>query len=208
MALYRNLLRRTERAKQKGAGLSQYAAAEVAVEMDLRRDDTVRVAARRAGGRGPAPATVDFVDVLGMAARNSARQKREVVVVWAAQADREALRDALEAARLCKLPIVFVTEAETRAERLLNHQVAPGEEMPHVTVDGNDVIAAYRVAHEAIDRARRGRGPSLIECGRYRVQGQRGGAHLDPVANLEGYLQGRGLSLRAPGRKGGQRKQP
>lgn len=209
MALYRNLLQRTAPAKQKGAGVSRYAAAEVALNMDLQPADLVRVAVRRAAARARAhsvPTTIDLLDVLGVAARNLGRKNRQIAVVWAAQADRAALRDALEAARVCRLPIVFVTEAATGAERLLNRKVAPGEEMPHVTVDGNDVIASYRVAHEAIDRARRGRGPSLIECGPFRVHGKRSAAHLDPVANLESYLAARGLDLRASRRKAAARK--
>ena len=200
MALYRNLLQRTARATQKQTGVTHYAAAQVAVEMDLQPADMVRVAVRRTAGRassGSVATSIDLLDVLGVAARNMGRRNHQVAVVWAAQADPEALRDALEAARVCKLPIVFVTEAESRAARLLNRRVSPGEEMPHVTVDGNDVIAAYRVAHEAIDRARRGRGPSLIECGAYRVQGQRSADHLDSVANLERYLEARGVDLGA-----------
>ncbi|MFP5235500.1 MAG: thiamine pyrophosphate-dependent enzyme [Acidobacteriota bacterium] len=209
MALYRNLLRRTARAMQNKAEISRYPAAEVAMEMDLRQGDMVRVAVGRTSGRSSSrsvPTTCDLADVLGVAALNMGRKNHQVAVVWAAQADREALRDGLEAARVCKLPIVFVTEVETRAARLLNRKVAPGDEMPHVTVDGNDVIAAYRVAHEAIDRARRGRGPSLIECETYRVQGQRSDAHLDPVANLERYLHARGVDLQMARRKPAARK--
>jgi pyruvate dehydrogenase E1 component alpha subunit len=43
--------------------------------------------------------------------------------------------------------------------------------MPGVIVDGNDVIAVYEAAAEAINRAREGRGPSLIECKTYRHRG-------------------------------------
>jgi TPP-dependent pyruvate/acetoin dehydrogenase alpha subunit len=43
--------------------------------------------------------------------------------------------------------------------------------MPGVVVDGNDVEAVYQVAGEAIARARRGEGPTLIECKTYRLCG-------------------------------------
>ena len=43
--------------------------------------------------------------------------------------------------------------------------------MPGVTVDGLDVFAVYEAAGEAIARARRGEGPSLIECKTYRYFG-------------------------------------
>ncbi|MFM1993523.1 MAG: hypothetical protein RL537_212, partial [Actinomycetota bacterium] len=43
--------------------------------------------------------------------------------------------------------------------------------MPGVTVDGNDVDAVYEAAKEAVDRARAGKGPTLIECVTYRHKG-------------------------------------
>lgn len=206
MALYRNLLQVTRQAgRKKKAVLSAYAAAQVAVEMDLQPGDAVRMAVRRStagiASRDHA-ATHDLIDVLGAGVLNQSTKNGKVVALWAAQADPEVLRGALEAARLYKLPIIFLTETGRSAVTLLNRRVAPGEEMPHITVDGNDVIASYRVAHEAIDRARRGRGPSLIECMGYRVQGKRSAKHLDPVANLESYLRARGLSLPGATRKG------
>jgi 2-oxoisovalerate dehydrogenase E1 component alpha subunit len=41
--------------------------------------------------------------------------------------------------------------------------------MPGVVVDGNDVLAVYRVMKEAVDRARSGQGPTLVEAKTYRV---------------------------------------
>lgn len=43
--------------------------------------------------------------------------------------------------------------------------------IPGVIVDGNDVLAVYKVTREAIDRARAGEGPTLIECKTMRVRG-------------------------------------
>ncbi|WP_049589388.1 thiamine pyrophosphate-dependent enzyme, partial [Bacillus amyloliquefaciens] len=43
--------------------------------------------------------------------------------------------------------------------------------MPGVTVDGKDILAVYQAAGEAIERARNGGGPSLIECMTYRNYG-------------------------------------
>jgi pyruvate dehydrogenase E1 component alpha subunit len=48
---------------------------------------------------------------------------------------------------------------------------AAGYNMPGVTVDGLDVLAVHEAAGEAIARARRGEGPSLIECKTYRYYG-------------------------------------
>ena len=46
---------------------------------------------------------------------------------------------------------------------------------PRIPVDCNDVLALYRVGHEAVDRARIGYGPTLIDCVRY---------ELEPSGNL------------------------
>jgi pyruvate dehydrogenase E1 component alpha subunit len=43
--------------------------------------------------------------------------------------------------------------------------------MPGVTVDGNDVLAVYDAASEAVSRARAGDGPTLVECLTYRWKG-------------------------------------
>lgn len=174
-------------------------AAQVAIAHDLRPGDTVRIATRRRARTAlPFPATVGLLDVLGAALAHQAQKNAGIALVWATDADSSALRTALEAARAHKLPAIFVVEcpdaaASSAVEDLLNRNVAPGEEMPHIAVDGNDVIAVYRVAHEAIDRARRDRGPTLIECLPFRVQGQPAGRHLNPVANMERYLRGKGL---------------
>ena len=41
--------------------------------------------------------------------------------------------------------------------------------MPGVRVDGNDILAVYRVCKEAVERARRGDGPTLVETVTYRI---------------------------------------
>jgi hypothetical protein len=59
-----------------------------------------------------------------------------------------------------------------------------------IPVDGNDVIAIYRVAQEAILRARRGVGPTLIDCKPWPLDGA-----PDPVRRLEQALERRGLPI-------------
>lgn len=48
---------------------------------------------------------------------------------------------------------------------------AAAYDIPGVVVDGNDVVAVYEAAAEAIKAAREGKGPSLIECKTYRHKG-------------------------------------
>ena len=45
-------------------------------------------------------------------------------------------------------------------------------------MDGNDVLAVYEAAHEAVKRARKGKGPTLIECKTYRHKGH---SRFDPA---------------------------
>src|SRR5258708_32390239 len=66
-----------------------------------------------------------------------------------------------------KLPIVFVTHDRLAAERNGKQwrrlPSASSLELPRISVEVNDVVAIYRVAQEAIPRAREGHGPALNE---------------------------------------------
>ena len=85
--------------------------------------------------------------------------------------------EAANMAGLYKLPLIFVCENNGYGEftSQARHQAivdvadrAPGYGFPGVIVDGMDVFAVYEAAGEAIARARRGDGPTLIECKTYR----------------------------------------
>ena len=52
--------------------------------------------------------------------------------------------------------------------------------MPGVRVDGQDVLAVNAAAREAIDRARNGGGPGMIECDTYRFYNHIGKSEIDP----------------------------
>ncbi len=88
--------------------------------------------------------------------------------------------EAMNLATCWKLPVVFVNENNMYgiSSCTINSMCVPNiadraaaYDMPGVVVDGNDVIAVYEAAAEAINRAREGRGPSLIECKTYRHRG-------------------------------------
>lgn len=75
------------------------------------------------------------------------------------------------------LPVIYVCENNLYAVGTRQSQVRKVEDiadraasygMPGVVVDGNDVIAVYEATKEAVDRARAGDGPTLIECKTYR----------------------------------------
>ena len=85
--------------------------------------------------------------------------------------------EALNIAAVWKLPIVFVCEnnqyAANNAVAVQHPHVdiaahASAYHMPGVIVDGNDLLEVYATTAEAVARARRGEGPSLLECKTYR----------------------------------------
>jgi pyruvate dehydrogenase E1 component alpha subunit len=84
----------------------------------------------------------------------------------------------LNFAAVYKAPVVFVCEnngwaisvpsgKQTASESMAIKAEAYG--MPGVRVDGNDILAVYRVCKEAVDRARKGEGPTLVETVTYRI---------------------------------------
>ncbi|MFT3872916.1 MAG: thiamine pyrophosphate-dependent dehydrogenase E1 component subunit alpha [Nocardioides sp.] len=91
-----------------------------------------------------------------------------------------AFHEAVNLAAIWKLPVVFVcennkygmsfsTEKAFAIEHIADRAAAYG--FPGVTVDGNDVVAVYDAAQTAVDRARAGDGPTLIETLTYRWKG-------------------------------------
>ena len=88
--------------------------------------------------------------------------------------------EALNLAAIWKLPVVFVCENNGYAEATPSSyhcsatdvaSRAAAYEIPGVVVDGLDLFAVYEAAGEAIDRARRGDGPSIVEAKTYRYYG-------------------------------------
>ena len=88
--------------------------------------------------------------------------------------------ESLNLASIWKLPIVFVCENNHYGISMsqARHQAikdvadrAAAYNMPGISVDGNDPLAVYEAAFEAVARARAGKGPTLIECKTYRQHG-------------------------------------
>jgi TPP-dependent pyruvate/acetoin dehydrogenase alpha subunit len=103
------------------------------------------------------------------------------------------------------LPVVFVAHGAWRKHEGPGTPDARQNGIPAITVDASDAVAAYRVACEAIARARQGRGPTLVECvnGPYpcadlpaadRIHLQTEGRDSnDPNLALKDYLKRKGL---------------
>ena len=86
--------------------------------------------------------------------------------------------EGLNFAAVFQVPVIFVCQnnhwaislplsKQTRSKTLAQKALAYG--MPGIQVDGNDILAVYAAAHEAVERARGGGGPTLIECVTYRL---------------------------------------
>jgi TPP-dependent pyruvate/acetoin dehydrogenase alpha subunit len=177
-----------------------------------------------------APASIELASRL--------KKSRNVVVALSATCgfSDSIWRPALRAAKAESLPIIFVRRDElsekTGASRSGNARLRSKPDgadlraqpsatqddgardygFPSIPVDGHDVVAVYRVAYESIQRARRGGGPTLIECKPYlpdpyvphteRPSSRRRDdmalsaewrTAQDPIRCMELYLAGKGL---------------
>ena len=95
-------------------------------------------------------------------------------------ANQGVLHESMNLASVWKLPVIFCCENNGYAEStpveyaLSTANVsdrAAGYDMPGINVDGMDVFAVYDAAGQAVERARAGDGPSLLECKTYRFYG-------------------------------------
>ncbi len=91
-----------------------------------------------------------------------------------------AFHEAANMAGLWKLPIIFFCENNLYGEGTPQNKQAPvtdlalragGYAFPGTIVDGNDVLAVYEVTRAAVERARAGQGPTLVEGKTYRFRG-------------------------------------
>ena len=132
--------------------------------------------------------------------------------------------ETLNIASLWKLPLIFVCEnnqygADNAVDSvrvvadIATH--APAYGMPGVSVDGNDVLAVRDATGEAVERARRGDGPTLIHCRTFRwlfhamrdvpppetrpadLLAAWRGRERDPIARFEDHLTGHGMVTEA-----------
>jgi pyruvate dehydrogenase E1 component alpha subunit len=115
----------------------------------------------------------------------------EVAVAFFGDAAMEqgVTHESLALATLRRLPVLFVCENNLYATNtpLRTRQAgsdmavrAAGHWLPGVIVDGNDVVAVYRAARAAVERARRGQGPTLIEVKTYRYR-----EHVGPNYDID-----------------------
>ncbi len=154
----------------------------------------------------------------GIALANKMLKNDNIVVAFSGDGSTSLgfWHEALNFSAVHDLPIIFVCQNNLWAESVplrLQTKVedislkAQAYGFPGITVDGNDAVAMYRVAYEAIQRARNGGGPTLIEAKTYRWYGHssidpakyrspeevEAWKAKDPIAAMERYLTQRNL---------------
>jgi len=131
-----------------------------------------------------------------------------------------AVHEAMNMGGIWDLPIVYVVENNlysastpikqtTRVKHLSDRAAAYG--FPGVTVDGNDVLAVYEAAGQAIARARAGEGPTMLEAVTYRITGhsrrdpclyqpedeRKAALENEPIKRFSAYLLDNGIADQA-----------
>ena len=108
-----------------------------------------------------------------LAAKTRGDKGVSVVFVGDGGSNQGTTLESMNLASVWKLPVLFVVENNGYAEATSStysvagadvFERAKGFDMPGVKVNGHDVCAVYDAAEEAVDRARAGEGPTLIEC--------------------------------------------
>ncbi len=128
---------------------------------------------------GSSPVATQIPQAAGIALAAKLRGEDTVVITTFGEGSTSEgdFHEGLNWASIHQLPVIFFCQNNQYAISVpLDQQMAVANVaeraaaygMPGVTVDGNDVLAVYRAAREAVERARSGGGPTLLEARTYR----------------------------------------
>ena len=169
------------------------------------------------GANGIVAGGIAIVTGAGLAAQMEGKGGVAVSFFGDGASNAGPFHECLNIAATWKLPMLYVCENNMYAANTAaaaTHALgdvaarAAGYGIPGVVVDGNDIFAVYQAANRAVERARAGDGPSLIECKTYRQRGhtERAGqadvrdrAEIDawkgrdPIIRLERQLKEQGV---------------
>lgn len=135
---------------------------------------------------------MDFGMATGTAIVAQMEGKGDVVLLFQGDGTfaRGTFHECMIMAASWKLPILYICEANQMSMNSPTSDIfsmknvadlASGYQVPGVVVDGQDVIAVHEAVQAAIDRARAGDGPSLLECKTFRYH-----AHAVGMPNVSG----------------------
>ncbi len=165
------------------------------------------------------PVASQIPHAVGLAYAIRLREETDVVMTFFGDgATSEGdFHEALNFAGTFQLPVVFVCQnnqwaisvprdRQTASETLAQKGLAYG--VPGIQVDGNDILAVRVAADEAVKRARKGEGPTLLECVTYRLELHTTAddpsryrdeeeverwEERDPIPRFRGYLEEKGI---------------
>ena len=132
------------------------------------------------GANGIVAGGIPIVTGAGLAAQLEGKGRVAVSFFGDGASNAGPFHESINIAATWKLPMLYVCEnnlysaGTIAAETLALSDVAAraaGYGIPGVVIDGNDVMAVYEAAEAAVNRARAGQGPTLIECKTYRWRG-------------------------------------
>lgn len=132
------------------------------------------------GANGIVAGGIPIVTGAGLAAQLEGKGRVAVSFFGDGASNAGPFHESINIAATWKLPMLYVCEnnlysaGTIAADTLALSDVAAraaGYGIPGVVVDGNDVMAVYEAAEAAVNRARAGQGPTLIECKTYRWRG-------------------------------------
>jgi len=117
----------------------------------------------------------------GVALANKLNKRESVVLCFLGDGatNRGDFHEALNFSAVKNLPVIYIVENNKYAmwtptsSHIAIHDIAERAAaygFSGVVVDGNDVIAVHKIVQEAVEKARKGKGPTLIECKTYRVR--------------------------------------
>jgi pyruvate dehydrogenase E1 component alpha subunit len=165
------------------------------------------------------PVSSQVPHAVGIAWGMKYRKKSNVVMTFFGDGGTSEgdFHEGMNFAAVYQVPLVFIcqnnqwaisvprsrqTHSKTIAQKALAY------DMPGIQVDGNDILAVYSAAKEAVDRARSGGGPSLVECVTYRMmmhttaddpkryrkdEEVEGWRKRDPIVRVQKYLKDKGV---------------
>ncbi|HEY8363546.1 MAG TPA: pyruvate dehydrogenase (acetyl-transferring) E1 component subunit alpha [Tissierellaceae bacterium] len=126
------------------------------------------------------PISSQLQHAAGIGIANNIKGEKNVVVTYVGDGGTSEgdFHEAINFAAVFNAPVIFIIQnnqyaistrraIQTKSETLAQKAIAYG--IPGILVDGNDIFAMYSATKEAIDRARNGGGPTLIEAYTYRL---------------------------------------
>jgi TPP-dependent pyruvate/acetoin dehydrogenase alpha subunit len=185
------------RSKVSGSFILGHEAAAVGVAIDLLPGDTVAHALWPDALLKTINPSVSITSRISLAGQSDAAryESRNLTILFSSgkRTWHARWKKALYIAAERNLPMIFVSlNSHEDCTGSIDAQILPLKSkryaLPSINVDGNDVVAVYRVAVEAIAHARKDHGPTLIEC----MVANSG----DPLQNMEKYLIRKGLVSR------------